>query len=110
MVDPDDVSLKTRDRAMYLAYNSCRVPLVIRIECLHIMALHNGWSSVKQKEILELAWTHCHQLKTTPLMVDLMHKTQKLWVHRLQYPLYEMQDLECKPPVDGYTKDRTKCL
>jgi hypothetical protein len=110
MIADEGVSLKTRDRAMYLAYNSCRVPLVIRIECFHIVAKHKGWSLDRLKEILERAWAHCHQLKTTPLVVDLMHETQKLWVHQLRYALHEMPDLECKPPVDGYVKDKTKCL
>jgi hypothetical protein len=106
-----EVTLRTRDRAMYLAYNSCRVPLIIRIECLHIMVNHMGWSLDRLKQMLERAWTHCHQLRTTPLVVDFMHETQRLWVHRLRYSLHEMPELECKPPADGYAvKDRTKCL
>ena len=101
------VDVNIRDRAGGLAQTKCRVPVVIRIMAYQILAQYESSPeyemSVGQKAWhLDSAWALCHTVKTTPIMVELMHKTQQLWGEILGLPLSAMPVYEVKAPEFGY--------
>jgi hypothetical protein len=67
---------------------------------VHIL-IRLDWPAAKDV-LLKLAWKWCHELETTALMVDLIHKTQQMW-HDTFGGLGDMPDLVFTPPADGYS-------
>ena len=88
-----------REASLYLVYHPCRVPLIFRIEAVHLLIVTN-WPAEKGT-LLNLAWKWCHELETTAMMVGLIHKTQRMW-HDTFGDLNDMPDLVYAPPKDGY--------
>jgi hypothetical protein len=85
---------------------SCRTPLVTRIKALHIQ-IEERYSDVDTA--LRKAWMFCHQLKTTPLVLSLIHRTQKLWAE-YHGSLDNLPSHAVAPPEGGYkVRDPAKC-
>jgi hypothetical protein len=72
--------------------------------------IEDGHYCMREKAVLlGLAWKWCHELETTALMVELMHKTQQLW-NKTFGDLSAMPDMLCAPPLSGYqVQDRSRC-
>ncbi|KAF2674640.1 hypothetical protein BT63DRAFT_408807 [Microthyrium microscopicum] len=93
-----------------LVHHKCRVPLVFRIEAAHLL-LQYRWPTLENTDLLTLAWQWCHQLERTPLVLTLMHTTQKLCDLQTGDLCLLESPGKPAPPKDGYAvKDRSRCL
>ena|ERR1700712_237176 len=99
-----------RDRVRNLAENSCRVPVVIRIVAYQLFAQYEPMEKSEKTKNLCFAWKLCHNVKTTPVIIHFMRRTQRLW-GELGLPLGVMPSHKVKPPGKGYAVvDSSRCL